>query len=152
MKMVYKKELYEGKDIWNQLTEKYLIDINTVTVVLAGDNESLDIEAINQLPFFVKRKRANRAIILTENYKYSEYLKKQLFHFEVCEVILDKSSLLYIFRYYCFAFNFDNIAFTFLDECEYNMLGRILSETNITEKEAVSLGVYWLRSIPEETK
>ena len=65
-------------------------------------------------------------------------------------VVEEREKLLLVFDYYCFAFNLDNIAFTFLKHCHYNLMGRILDETDITEEEAVCLGVYWLRELQEK--
>ena len=147
----YKNNILKGRAIWDGVKRQHAIDSKTVILVLSGENYCMDEKAIEMLPEFVKRKRAERAEILIAepSHHLKEDVGKQKFSFPVQVSIEMEEDLRCLYDYYCFAFNLDNIAFTFLSQCHYNLLGRILSETDITETEAVCLGVYWLREIPE---
>jgi hypothetical protein len=153
----YKINLEKGKEkiircrsIWEGLSAEYNIDAKTLVVVLAGENAELDELAMKHLPMFIKRKKAERAVIWTCKEDTLQMAQGYSYDFPAHVSILAEESLLDVYDYYCYAFNLDNIAFTFLNHCPYNLLGRILDETSITEAEAVDLGVYWLRCVSNE--
>ncbi len=146
-----KEKILRGKKIWDAMSREYRFDSKNVVLVLAGDNKKLDLFALDYLQTFVSRKKANRAeILLTDESYVADYLQRKNFLFPVNERKSRREDLSLLYDYYCFAFNLDNIAFTFLNHCYYNLMGRILNETDITEEEAVCLGVYWLRELQEK--
>lgn len=147
-----KKRIYRGKNIWEKLTNILSITHNVAVVILSGENACLDFNVICFIEEYVKRKIATKALILVT--KQNEITVKSMleghtYPFDIEVYVIDDGSLELIYEYYCFSFNLDNVAFTFLNRCPYNTLGRILNETGVTEKEAACLGVYWLRRIPE---
>lgn len=144
-----KKRILEGRNRWDEISEKLKVNMSTVVLCLADENNLLDHKALEYLPNFVKRKNADRAEILVLNDNARERAAKFSYTFEARITVIDGETMRQIYDYYCFAFNFDNIAFTFLGQCPYNLMDRILNETDITEEEAVCLGVYWLREMQE---
>lgn len=145
-----RKQIEEYKIEWERIKSTLNITEDTVVLVLGDENKRLDQLCLDYLPNYVLRKNAMRAeiLIFNEELKKSAQNKKYGFPFRV--TLLDGEVLQGIYYYYCFAFNLDNIAFTFLEQCPYNTLGRIIEETDITEDEAVCLGVYWLRELQGE--
>ena len=146
-----KRRMIDNKKVWNEITEDFFDIKDTVVLALAGDNKKLDNNALLLLPCFVQRKKAQRAeiLVLTENEKWVRTIvKKHLYMIEARVKAVSRDVMIKIFDYYCFAFNLDNIAFTFLNHCHYNLMGKVLDETSITEMEAVCLGVYWLNELP----
>lgn len=142
-----KERILRGKKAWEKVSNELNVDNNTVILVLANDDNELDNEALKHLPNFVKRKRARCAAILVP----ADMIKKRVlefsYSFPTTISIVNREVLIQIYDYYCFAFNLDNIAFTFIEQCSYNTLGRLLEETDITAEEAACLGVYWLREL-----
>lgn len=147
-----KEKIIHGKALWDSISNEYEIDGSTVSLVLSGENKILDKYALELLPAFVERKKAQKAVIFIakESRLDLEWIGNNRYPFPACVVVEDIERLRLIYDYYCFAFNLDNMTFTFLNHCHYNLMGRILQETDITEEEAVSLGVYWLRELPEK--
>lgn len=135
---------------WEKIKSSLNIIGDTVVLVLANENECLDQMALNYLPDYVLRKRAVRAEILVPNDIMKAKLQNLQYNFAFKITLVDSELLRDIYEYFCFAFNLDNITFTFLDLCTYNTLGRIIEETDINEEEAACLGVYWLRELPGE--
>ena len=147
-----KEKIIHGKVLWDSISNEYEIDGSTVSLFLSGENKKLDKVAVELLPAFVERKKAQKAVIFIakESQLDLELIDKNRYPFPTRVVAEDIERLQLLYEYYCFAFNLDNMAFTFLNHCHYNLMGRILNETDITEEEAVSLGVYWLRELPEK--
>lgn len=145
-----KKRMLQNQNVWQEISEKIGFNLYTVVLGLAGENEALDQKALDYLPDFIERKKANRAEIIVPNEKLRELAEKYKYDFPARISIIPEENMRQIYDYFCFAFNLDNIAFTFLDQCPYNLMGRILRETDITEEEAVCLGVYWLRELKEK--
>ena len=146
-----KHRILECKQVWKSVSEKLSISDRTVTIVLSGENLELDQKAISHLKYYVARKKAVRAEILVCNEVSFEKVTKYPYDFPVNVTLMKKSELQAIYEYYCFAFNMTNITFTFLEYIEYNLLGRIIEETDLTLEEIVDLGVYWLREVIEES-
>ena len=117
---------------------------------LSGENEILDQKALEYLPWYVELKKAVKAYILVSCRLKGKkiYGYDYAFPFEVANITV--GTMKKIYDYYCFAFNLDNIVFTFFRDCHDNMIYRLLRETDINEKEIVCLGIYNFRQIPEK--
>lgn len=61
---------------------------------------------------------------------------------------ISKKRLELLYDYYCFEKFFDNIVFTYTAKPAENMLGRVLTETDVNETDAVFLALYHLRNVP----
>ncbi len=147
-----KKRIIQGKARYEELVENLRIDSKYVILVLAGENELFDLMALENLAAYVRRKKAVGAYILCIDEKMFAISSQKKYDFPFIVSRITKTDAESIYEYYCFAFNIENITFTFLNHCHYNLMGRILKETDITEEEAVFLGTYWLRNIPEKKK
>jgi hypothetical protein len=147
-----KDKIIRCKRVWDDFTAEHHIDDKTAILVLAGENSVLDETAVMHLAMFRKRKKAERVEILVCKEDTLHMVQRYQYDFPVYVNLLSEETLCAVYDYYCYAFNLDNITFTFLNHCPYNLLGRILDETTITESEAVDLGVFWLRHICVEDK
>lgn len=139
-----------AKEIWDEYVSFYNIDDRTVVLALAGESRKIDSEALARLPHFVRRKKSNRVVVFKGKDSVDAETICEEYGLDVDIYEVPIAELREIYRYYTFAFNLDNIVFTFLEECPYNYMGRILNETDITEDEAVCLGLYCLRKLPGE--
>lgn len=124
------------------------ISYKCVILVLASENTKLDVWAVRHLEDFIKRKCADKAMIIYHD-KAGENASKEL-HASPSAVQkkLPLKRVELIYDYYCFDRFFDNIVFTYVSVPDENLLGRILNETDITENEAVCLALYHLREVP----
>ena len=119
-------------------------------MVLTGENHLLDRYSIEYLDLFAKRKSADNALVVwsdIESLEGSDLTRLKLKRIKAVYLSDRKVKLLY--DYYSFDKFFDNIVFTYTSMPEENLLGRILAETEVNEKDAVCLALYHLRYVPE---
>lgn len=123
------------------------ISYNKAVLVLADDNAELDRCAIRQLDKYIERKFATKVVIIWHSSRTLAMLEKEKLPAgtKVKHLPLKKINLLYDF--YCYHRFFENIVFTFTSSPEVNLLSRVLTETDITENEAVCLALYHLRMV-----
>lgn len=134
---------------WLRLCIIYKINYKKVVLVLTGENRILDYYAIAYLEYFVKRKYADEAVILFHDVETKKMIKDFHFPFEVKTVFYPLEKIEELYDYYSFEKFFDNIVFTYTTFPKYNLLGRVLNETAVNERDAVCLALYHLRTVIE---
>lgn len=134
---------------WIGLRMKYRIDYSRVVLVLSGESKKLDYFALAYLERYVKRKYASEAVVLYNDAETKEMLDAFDFSFPVKAVFYPVKKMEKLYSYYSFEKFFDNIVFTYITEPKDNLLGRVLRETDVNEQDAVCLGLYRLRTVPE---
>ena len=148
-----------GCMIWQGLRLRFGIGGRTVVLALVGDNKRLDFFARVHLKDFMDRKCARTAVIL---YTYREKRsgkesegkkpdwKRHLAGDSIYARVhhMSAGNMEYLYDYYSFYKCSDKLVFTYTDQPADNCLGRILRETEITEEEAVCLGLYRLKEVP----
>lgn len=134
---------------WKLLCIKYAINYNKVVLVLANENEELDKNAVKYLDIFCKRKGALKSLIIVPQQADYEWINQENMSKDIKVAHITDNGLSLLYDYYCFDKFFDNIVFTYTTKPEENMLGRVLEETTIDEREAVCLALYHLRYVAE---
>lgn len=132
---------------WFRLCISYQINYKKVVLVLTNENKKLDYYAVAYLEYFVKRKYAEKVIILFHDIESKKMVESFHFPFEVKTVFYPLEKINKLYDYYSFKKFFDNIVFTYTNCPEYNLLGRVLDETSINEQDAVCLALYHLRKV-----
>lgn len=125
------------------------ISFKCVVLVLNNENEQLDKYAVEYLDIFSNRKAAKKALIIWSDDETKEWLDKVKLSSEKKVIHVSFKNINLLYDFYCFYKFFDNIVFTFTSKPQENLLGRILNETDINEKDAVCLALYHLRYVPE---
>ena len=140
--------ILHGWIYWHIFSIIYGISYKKVILVLSNENPNLDKEAVRYVKLLVERKSAQEVIIIWHEQSTKKWLSEiKLKNGKMLYLPTSKIELLY--DYYCFEKFFDNIVFTYTSKPSENLLGRILSETDIDEKDAVSLALYHLRYVPK---
>lgn len=124
------------------------ISYKCVVLVLASENKKLDVWAVRHLDDFVKRKCADKAMIIFHDKAGQDASKELHASCSIVQIKLPLKRIELLYDYYSFDRFFDNIAFTYVSVPDENLLGRVLSETDITEEEAACLALYHLREVP----
>ncbi|MCI8949850.1 MAG: hypothetical protein HFG49_07365 [Lachnospiraceae bacterium] len=140
--------ILHGAIIWDIFRLRFQIDKNKVVLVLVNDNEKLDHYALVHLKHYMERKYAKEAIVLFDDRSvYQRAVRiNQSVPVRFCR--WDKKKIKWLYDYYSF-YNFsDKIVFTYTDCPKDNRLGKLLRETQVQEEEAVCLGLYRLRMVP----
>ena len=133
---------------WTWFRRFYQISYESVVLVLASEHKELDVWAVRHLDDFVKRKFADRAVVIYYD-KAGENASRQLCVSCRCvRLKLPITRVRLLYDYYCFDRFFDNIVFTYTSAPDENLLGKVLDETDITGEEAVCLALYHLREVP----
>lgn len=142
--------ILHGSFIWNILRLRLRIHDKKVVVVLTGENRKLDHYAIVYLEDFMKRKYADEALIFIDDKKTCKMIKAvdPPVALKIYKYPREKMERLY--SYYSFYKFSDRVVFTYTDKPKDNQLGKALRETDINEKDAVCLGLYHLRAVPEK--
>lgn len=164
------KELYHalrGRMIWKRLCGKYGIDSFCVTIVLAEDDALWNACALRYLPAFMKRKSANRALILAKSGIHIDTGEgKNEVHTDTGEVKNGvciktgeaKNTLLkrikekeaeYLLSYYTLFRFSDNLVFFYTNRPQDNRSEFALKHTEVTMDELICLGLYRLREVPQ---
>lgn len=133
---------------WHVFSVRHGISYKKVILVLTDENRDLDKEAVRYLKLFAERKSAEKSIIIWTKQSTKKWLG---------EIQLKKNRIIYLpnhkiellYDYYCYQKFFDNIVFTYTSKPIENLLGKILEETNVSEKDAVCLALYHLRYVPK---
>lgn len=141
-----------GAVIWQIWKLRFAINQKKVVLVLTGENQKVDESALNHLNDFMNRKYADGAIIIIDCKKMSQLIKKTALPSCVKVYQCSRNTIKFLYRYYSFYKCSDKLVFTYTDQPKDNQLGRVLRETLINEEEAVCLGLYRLRKIPEKKK
>lgn len=142
-----------GAAEWQLLRARFLVHDKKVVVVLAHDNRKLDYYALYYLRDFMGRKYADQAVILTDEEaarKMACKMKKEGLLPDSARICLyPEERIRRLYQYYSFYKFSDKIVFTYTDSPGDNQLGKALRETAVDERDAVCLGFYHLRGIPE---
>lgn len=143
-----------GYMIWQGLRLRSGIGKKTVVLALAGDNERLDFFAQVHLKDFMDRKYAKKAVILYTRKEEPTGEKSDQRKFSaggmtcVRRFHMSAEHMRCLYDYYSFYKCSDKLVFTYTDCPVGNCLGRVMRETEITEEEAVCLGLYRLKEVP----
>lgn len=139
-----------GAVIWQILRIRLGMNKRKVILVLTGENQVLDKYALLHLKDFMNRNYADGAVIISsdkEMQKEMAKVKRTGFHVPVKWYECREGWLEKLYHYYSF-YNFsDKIVFTYTSGPKDNQLGKLLSETDVKEEEAVCLGLYRLRAV-----
>lgn len=125
------------------------VSFKCVVLVLNNENQQLDKYAVEYLDIFLNRRAAKKAFIIWSDDRTKVWLDKVKLSPEKKLIHMPFKKLKLLYDFYCFDKFFDNIVFTFISKPQENLLGRILNETDINEKDAVCLALYHLRYVPE---
>lgn len=146
-----------GAFLWQVLRLRFWIGYKKVVLVPVNENRELDYYALAHLKDYMDRKSVDSAIVLyCENEtrclsqevlaEYAGLEKKVRLH------RFSKKTIEKVYDYYSFYKFFDNIAFTYVSRPVENLLGKLLEKTLVDEEDAVCLGLYHLRTVPELRK
>lgn len=141
----------QGALIWQIFCIQYHVNEKKAVLVLVNDNRRLDAYALAHLEDFMDRKYAEGTILLFSDENVRRLIQKAGKTYIKAPARLcrwPKKRIEKLYRYYSFYKFSDRIVFTYTDSPKDNRLGRALRETQITEEEAVCLGLYRLRKIP----
>lgn len=144
--------IIRGYLVWLKYKIKFQVNQRTVMLILTGENRKIDYYAMHYLETFIEQKIADKVIILAKDKDVLKWAGSFQFSFKTIVYYAEEQEILLLYDYYCFEEKFDNIVFTFTERPEDNMIGRMLRETEINEAEAVCLGYYCLRNVPESVK
>lgn len=141
--------ILRGSILWAALKARLQLNHRKVVIVLVDENKTLDYYAMVHLSNFMDRKFADEAIILFDNKatgKMAGSVKaaanKKLYY-------LPEKLVELLYDYYSFYKFSDKVVFTYTERPRDNLLGRALKETGVNEEDAVCLGLYHLRRVPE---
>lgn len=145
--------ILRGAVEWQLLRARFRIRGQEAVVVLAHDNRRLDYYALYYLKDFMDRKYVGRAVILADEEaacKMACKMKKEGLLPDSARICLyPEERIRRLYQYYSFYKFSDKIVFTYTDSPGDNQLGKALRETAVDERDAVCLGFYHLRGIPE---
>ncbi len=141
--------IFRGYILWKLLCIKYAINYKKIVLVLTGENELLDKNAVKYLDVFCDRKGVSKALVFLPQSNKIDWINEVSGFKDIQIVNIKDVDLDLLYDFYCFDKFFDNIVFTYTTKPEENMLGRVLAETEINEKDAVCLALYHLRYVVE---
>ena len=150
---------YDGQyllDIIKDNTKKMGFELDIHWIHRGGENPVTFINKyagrirLLHLKDYMRRKVADRAVILASDRKIWKQAAAFASCFPVKAYLVKEQELLLLYDYYCFEEYFDNVVFTFVSRPKDNLLERVLRETDVDEEEAVCLGLYCLRSADRE--
>lgn len=141
--------VFHGMIIWKIFQMRFRVNEKKVVLVLTNDRKALDYYALVHLKNFMNRKYAKEAVILFSDQRTYVLLKRWKDNVPVRFVCWPERKIESLYRYYSFYRFSDKIVFTYTDTPKDNQLGKLLRETQIKEEEAVCLGLYRLRRVPE---
>jgi len=138
----------KGRLEWLLLKVKYRINYDKVVLVLPESDEEWNYYALIHLPDYIKRKNAEKAVILLSNQK-SYDAATSLFgkNFTIVNYSIIKMNRL--LKYYCLYRFFDNIVFFYLNQPQDNLSEIILKQGIVSKEELICLGFYCLRNVPQ---
>ena len=138
-----------GALVWKLFCVRFRINEQKVFLVLVNDRKRLDYYALAHLEDFMDRKYAREAVILFSDKSVSRQVKGMHLKAPARLCLWPEETIKALYDYYSFYKFSDKIVFTYTDRPKDNKLGRVLRETPIGEEEAVCLGLYRLRRVPE---
>lgn len=141
----------KGNLIWHYIKAVQKIDYRSIVLVLTGANKVVDQYAVCHLQSFVSRRSAEKVFIWTEDERLLNVARKNC-QFPIVKLNASVKMMQLIFDYYCYDKFFSNFVFTYIDKPKDNMMGKLLSKSNVNEEELVCLGLYNLRMVPVENK
>lgn len=134
---------------WKILCIKYAITYKKVVLVLVNENQLIDKNAVKYLDVFCDRKHVSKALILITKDIARDSVNIDRLSKDIQIKYISNKGLDLLYDYYSFDRFFDNIVFTYTTKPSENLLGRVLSETPVDEKDAVCLALYHLRYVAE---
>ena len=144
---LYCKTLHEAFT-WHQIRRKYNIDENTVVVALPEKHCDWNEIAIKYLPDYIKRKNADRAVVLVVDETIVDKRRTECNSDLVLYRLIEPECLKKLMKYYSLHRFFDKIVFFYLEYPKDNKSSFILNSTEVTMDELVCLGFYRLREVP----
>ncbi len=138
-----------GAFIWKGFCIRIRMDERKVVLVLVNDRKRLDAYALAHLKDFMDRKYAKEAVILFHDKSVYKQIKRMHLKLPVRLCRWSEKKIRTLYDYYSFYKFSDRIVFTYTDRPIDNKLGKVLRETQVGEEEAVCLGLYRLRRVPE---
>lgn len=141
--------VFHGALIWKIFQMRFQIDEKKVVLVLVNNRKGLDYYALVHLEDFMNRKYAKEAIVVFSDKEVCTRLKELKLNVSIRLSYWKEDKIKKLYRYYSFYKFSDKIVFTYTDNPKENQLGKVLRETSIGEEEAVCLGLYRLRRVPE---
>ncbi len=134
---------------WRRLRKRYKIDEKTVIVVMDPKNQELNVCAIKYLKYYMKRKCANKALIISEVFdrqvkgllEQKEYVRTVECHTRTINALM---------QYYCYKPFNPQIAWVSLDKPFGNEVYKFIGKKGIDYRDVVCLAVYQLREVFNE--
>lgn len=139
------KHYYE---LWEVFQARYGLE-KAVVLMLTNDNPEYDLEAVHYLQAYMKRNMKENAHVFYFSEKTEKLLGHTADHYHIKVHKIDEEELKLLYELYSFYKFYDHIFFTYTDYPKDNLLGRVLKETDISEKEAVCLALYNFRKVIE---
>lgn len=146
----YYKRACRGKKIWKKIRKEYEIDRFTQIVIMPEGEKKLNKTAMEYMPYMLERRSARRAVIIkpkqdiADVFNGYETLKSQYCYLPPGEI----ENLLHYYEMYVFSPNVSIISYT---KPNGNTLYKFIGRKGINTTDAVCLGMYCLRHIPEGT-
>ena len=148
---------YVGKDVdrikkyyelWKEFQIKYILK-KDVVLMLANDNLEFDRSAVTYLKIYMKRNMKENAHIFYFSERTEELLTSIADDVKIAVHKINEEDLKSLYDLYSFYKFYDYIFFTYTNYPQDNLLGRVLKETDISEREAVCLALYNFREVVE---
>lgn len=135
-------------ELWEKFQIRYALD-KDVVLMLANDNLEFDLGAVAYLKTYMKRNMKENAHIFYFSEKSEELLNNMADDIKIAVHKIKEEDLKSLYELYSFYKFYNHIFFTYTNYPKDNLLGRVLRETDISEREAVCLALYKFRKVIE---
>ena len=139
-------QAFKGFLTWKHLVRKYNINDRCVVIVLPEDDDEWNECALKYLPSFMKRKSANRSLVIFK--QAVDMARTVLPDSEVGALAEEK--IRFLMQYYLLWKFFPGIVFFYRSFPRDNITEQILSKSRVTIEELICLGFYRLREVPSD--
>lgn len=145
----YFKRAYHGKRVWNRIKKKYQFNECTQLVIMPEDDEGLNDIAFHYMPYMMKRRGADKAIVVRRKEKAGESLiSHEAYETQYC--YLEPNAIYDLIHYYELYIFTRNISIISCTRPNGNTMHKFLGKNGVNEEDLVCLCMYFLRSMPKE--
>lgn len=142
------EKIKNNYELWEEFQIRYALE-KDVILMLANDNLEFDLGAVTYLKTYMKRNLKDKAHIFYFSDKSENLLDCIADDAGIAVHRIKEEEFKSLYELYSFYKFYNNIFFTYTDYPKDNLLGRILRETDISEREAVCLALYKFRKVIE---
>lgn len=131
--------------IWKHLVRKYQINDKCVVIVLPENDKDWNECALKYLPFYIKRKRASRSLLISAKGVLSST------NWDADKIVFfSDDKIRCLMQYYMLWKFFPGIVFFYRSFPQDNISDQILSKSQVTIEELICYGFYRLREVPSD--